>query len=274
MILKVILVLVGLYACLLVLLYLVQAKLIFFPTGDLPVSPADYGWAFEDVLVNVGSDTTHGWLIQADESRGTVLFSHGNAGTIAYRLDSAAVFRDLGFNVLLYDYGGYGRSTGSPTEKRCNADVRAMWSHLTEERGTEPERVVLFGRSLGSGPTIDLAAEVEPGALIIENAFLSAVHMARRSLPIVPAGLLLQHRFENDKKIGQVRAPVLAIHSPEDEIVPYAHGQALYELASEPKQFLEIRGDHNSGFMVSGELYVDGLKGFLDPLFPARQAQP
>jgi len=230
-------------------------------------TPQDAGWSYEDLSVPVGDEMTRAWFIPAADSRGVVLFSHGNAGTMSDRIDSIEVFRSLGFDVLIYDYGGYGNSTGKPGEQRCYEDIRAMWGLLTEERGVAASRIVLFGRSLGSGPSVDLAAETRPGAVILESAFLSTVAVGKETFPFLPIGLMVRHRFDNKSKIGRVSTPVLVIHSSDDEIIPFHHGRKLYELANEPKSLLKIDGGHNEGYFLSHDRYVAGLSAFLDPLF-------
>ncbi|MCP4643348.1 MAG: alpha/beta hydrolase, partial [bacterium] len=192
-------------------------------------TPSFYGWSYEDVVVPVGDETTHGWYIPVEDARGTVLFSHGNAGTIADRLESCAFFRELGFNVLVYDYGGYGKSSGGVSEQRCYADIRAIWRYLTDERGIDSKKIVLFGRSLGGGPTVDFAAEITnaegaPAAVILESTFLSTGQVGQDAFPFLPVKWLIRHRFDNAAKIGRVNGPLLIIHSPQDDIIPYKHG--------------------------------------------------
>ncbi|MEA3364219.1 MAG: alpha/beta hydrolase, partial [Candidatus Hydrogenedentes bacterium] len=211
---------------------------------------------------------THGWYIPIPESRGVVLYSHGNGGNISGRMEGIAVWRNLGFDVLIYDYGGYGKSTGKASEKRCYRDIRAMWRWLTEEQGIRSERIVLFGRSLGGVVAADLAAEVTPGAVILGSTFLSAVKLGKEAFPFLPVNLLLRHRFETEDKIGSITAPVLIVHSPGDDVVPYHHGEVLFQMAPEPKTFLQITGSHNDGYMQSSEHYLRGLRDFLEPLFP------
>jgi len=178
-----------------------------------------------------------------------------------------AIFRRLGFDVLLYDYGGYGNSTGKPSEGRCYADVRAMWRYLTESRAIPAERIVLFGRSLGGGVSAQLATEVAAAGLILESTFLSAPRLAQEIYWFLPAKYLLWDKFDTAGKVARIESPVLIVHSPEDDIVPYHHGRDLFELAPEPKAFLEIHGGHNEGYFVSGPIYENGLKRFLDSLF-------
>ncbi len=253
-----------------VVLYFFQSYMIFPGGGSVHSTPGRYSWSYNDVTVEpMPGETSYGWFVHAaGESRGVVLFSTGNAGTIADRSLSIGQFRDIGFDVCIYDYGGYGESSGRPSEERIYADVRAFWSYLVDERGVDPERIVLFGRSLGSGPTCQLATEVTPRAIILESAFLSTVDIARELLPIYPVSLMVRHRFDNASKIAEISVPILFIHSPYDEVIPFDHGRALYEMANEPKEFLEIRGGHNDGFLVSERQYEEGLIQFLHPLFP------
>lgn len=245
-----------------------QRMIVFPGSRQIIWEPSDAGWDFEDISLEVDGHLTQGWYIPVPEARGVVLFSHGNGGNLSGRMDSIAIWRDLGFTVLIYSYGGYANSTGKPSEQRCYKDIRAMWSWLTEEQGMPPENIVVFGRSLGGAVAADLAAEVTPGAVILESTFLSAVRLGREVFPFLPVGLLLRHRFETEDKIERFTAPLLVVHSPDDDIVPYHHGKALFEMAPEPKEFLEITGSHNEGFLLSGPIYVHGLRDFLEPLFP------
>ncbi|HQH53248.1 MAG TPA: alpha/beta hydrolase [Candidatus Hydrogenedentes bacterium] len=247
-----------------------QRAMVFPATRGMLWAPAEAGWDYQDVALPVDGQTTHGWYIPVDQPRGVILYSHGNGGNISGRMGGIAIWRDLGFDVLIYDYGGYGNSTGKPSERRCYKDIRAFWQWLTEERGVAPERVVLFGRSLGGAVAADLASEVTPGAVILESTFTSAVTMGKEAFPFFPVNLLLRHRFETEDKIGRVTAPLLIVHSPDDDIVPYHHGKALFEMAPEPKTFLEIAGNHNDGYSETGQRYIDGLSNFLEPLFPGR----
>ena len=247
-------------------LFLAQRRVLFQTSRDLYRTPAENGWPFEDVWRDVGDERTHGWFIPAlaEKSKGVVLFSHGNAGNIADRLESVAIFRGMNYDVLVYDYGGYGHSTGAPSEKRCYEDIRAMWRYLVENRGAAASSIVLFGRSLGAGPTCQLATEVEARAVILESAFRSVPRMAQDLYRIFPGKLLTRDRFANEDKVGRLRSRVLFVHSPDDEIIPFAHGKWLFEHASEPKKFFEIHGRHNEGFWRAGDFYVSGLNAFLN----------
>lgn len=246
----------------------IERMAVFPATREIYRDPAAFGWAFEDVWLEVNGGRTHAWHIPLEGARGTALFSHGNAGNMADRLESISLLRGLGFSVLAYDYGGYGRSSGRPSEKRCYADIRAAWRHLTGERGIDPSRIVLFGRSLGGAVTCDLAVDVQPAAVVIESTFTSIPEVARDLIPLLPARLLLRTRFANLEKAGRIRSPLLYVHSRDDTLIPFHHGEKLFAAAREPKTFLEIRGDHNEGFVLSMAEYLEGWRAFLAPILP------
>jgi hypothetical protein len=192
-----------------------------------------------------------------------VLFFHGNAGNISHRLDSLSVFHRLGFNTLIFDYRGYGQSEGSPSEDGIYRDAEAALTYLREDRGIPLKTIVYFGRSLGGSVAAWLAARTSPGALIVESSFTSAPDMAAQLYPLLPARMLTRLRYNTLEYLTRVTCPVLIIHSAEDEIIPFQHGQRLFAAAPEPKRFLEIHGDHNMGFLNSGPRYEQGLQEFL-----------
>ncbi len=244
-------------------LFVAQRKIIFPASRQVYRTPDEMGWAYEEVVLPVRGKSTYGWFIPAPDAWGTVLFSHGNAGNLADRLESIGLFRAMGLDVLVYDYGGYGQSTGRTSEKRCHADAYAMWRYLVEERGVPEERIAVFGRSLGGAVTAALAARVKPGAAIVESTFLSAGELGQEMYPYFPVRWLVRHRFDVASCMPRITCPVLIVHSPDDEIAPYRHGRELFKLANEPKQFLEIGGSHNEGFVLSGGRYTDALEAFL-----------
>ncbi len=270
----------GGYGVLLLLLYATQSGLLFLPHvggRELVASPADIGLAFETVRVETEDGVAlHGWFVPARAARrGSLLFFHGNAGNISHRLGSLRIFHGLDLDVLIIDYRGYGQSGGEPDEAGTYRDAVAAWRHLVEARGARPERVVLFGRSLGASVAAWLAARLaeegtRPAGLILESAFTSVPDLAADLYPWLPARRLARLRYDTRASLAAVNCPVLVAHSPADEIIPYAHGRALHAAAPAPKAFLELRGGHNEGFLASGEAYVAGLRAFLDLALPAR----
>lgn len=168
--------------------------------------------------------------------------------------------------MLIFDYRGYGRSEGSPSEAGTYQDAEAAWKHLVETRKVPPERIVVFGRSLGGAVAAHLAHKHTPGALILESTFTSAPDMGAKLYPFFPIRWLCRFSYDTQSIIGEIRCPVLIVHSSDDEMVPYEFGQALYQAAGGDKRMLTINGSHNSGIIISGRAYRSGLDAFLTSL--------
>ena len=250
-----------------VLMYFQQPQMIFFPMSELYQTPADWGLEYEDVTLNTEDDVQlHGWYLQKRESEQVLLFFHGNAGNISHRRDSIQVFHRLGLNVLIIDYRGYGQSEGKPSEQGLYRDATAAWRYLTEEKGFEPENVIIFGRSLGGAVAAKLAAGVQARGLILESTMSSAGDFARAVFKILSRLVVIRYDFNTAQHIQRVNYPVLVLHSPEDEIMPFHLGKKVYELANQPKQFVHMRGDHNNGFLRSQPEYQQELDSWLKTL--------
>lgn len=259
------------YLTLLVLTWSMQGCMIHMPQSNLVASPADIGLGYEEVWLETRDEQRlHSWFVPARDERAVLLFFHGNAGNISHRLESLRIFHQLGLSVLIVDYRGYGQSSGRPSESGLYEDADTAYRYLTEERGLNPERLIVFGRSLGASVAAQLASGTTPGALILESGFTSVPDIGSDLYPFLPVRWLTRYRYDAVSALESVTAPVLVIHSPDDEIIPVGHGRALYRAASEPKTFLEIEGRHNTGFMQSEELYRQGLADFLDSLEPVR----
>ena len=249
-----------------------QPQLIFFPGigRDDPATPADYGLAFEDLrLPTEDGERLHAWYVPAPGARGTALLFHGNAGSIAARAAWLPMFQRLRLNALLVEYRGYGRSSGNPSEQGFHLDARAALAHLTAERATPATSVVVFGESLGGAVAARLAAEQPVGAVVLMSSFTSVPDLAAGLYPFLPVRLLARYDFDSLARMQRIAAPVLVAHSPDDEIVPFAHGRRLYEAAREPKAFLELAGGHNEGFIFMRAEWVERLDAFLSAHWPA-----
>jgi uncharacterized protein len=255
------------YAALVVLLWFRQENMLFLPgipSRQLAASPADIGLEYEALRISTADgEELDAWWVPARDERGVMLFFHGNAGNISHRLDSLGIFNRLGLSVLILDYRGYGQSTGRPSEEGTYEDARAAWRYLAGERGIDDARIVLFGRSLGAAVATRLAVEHRPRALIVESGFRSVPDLAAELYWFLPVRALARVEYPVEKLIARVQAPVLVIHSSEDDIIPFSHGRALYAAANPPKTLLELRGGHNTGFLLSGRAYVEGLDAFL-----------
>jgi len=240
------------YAVLAVVLFFNQPNLLYFPdmpSREIEATPADIGLGFEPLTLTTRDDEQlDAWFIPADPARGVVLFCHGNAGNISHRLVSIQLFNELGLSVLIFDYRGYGQSTGKPTEKGTYRDADAAWDYLVEQRGIPAEHVILFGRSLGASIAADLATRQSAAGLILESGFTSVPDVAAKLYPWLPVRWFSRYQYDARKKLANIHSPVLIAHSRDDEIISYSNGERLFEAANEPKQFLQLRGGHNDGF--------------------------
>ena len=250
-----------------VLMYLQQPHMIFYPMSKLYQTPTDWGFEYEDVALNTVDDVQlHGWYIPNRGSEYVLLFFHGNAGNISHRRESIQVFHRLGLNVLIIDYRGYGQSGGKPSEQGLYQDATAAWRYLTEEKGIDPENVIIFGRSLGGAVAARLAAGVQARGLILESTMSSAKEFARAVFRILSRLVVIRYDFNTAQHIQHVNYPVLVLHSPDDEIMPFHLGKKVYQLANQPKHFVRMRGDHNNGFLLSQPEYQQQLDRWLKNL--------
>lgn len=255
---------VSFYVGLTLLLFLFQARFIFFPTRSIEATPQNIGLAYESIRFKAKDGISlSGWFVPADDAQNVVLFFHGNAGNISHRLDSIALFHRLGLSVFIVDYRGYGQSEGRISEQGTYLDAEAAWRYLVEQRGVSPEEIIIFGRSLGGGVATWLAGVHPPRALILESTFTSVPDIGAGQFPFVPVRWLARIHYNSLERLRQIDVPVLIIHSPDDTTIPYSHGERLFEAANEPKEFLEIQGGHNEGFIISGNHYQAGIDAFI-----------
>jgi fermentation-respiration switch protein FrsA (DUF1100 family) len=248
-------------------LYLNQTNLIHLPdipSRDVDVTPDQLGLSYESVdLITADKVRLHGWFIPHDTPRATLLFFHGNAGNISHRLDSLQFFNSLGLAVLIIDYRGYGKSEGRPSEKGIYQDALAAWQYLTEAKQIPSENILLFGRSLGGAVAAYLATEQAALGLVLESTFTSIPDMAAELYPWLPTGWLVRYQYNTRERMAAINCPVMIVHSPEDEVIPFKHGQRLFQLANEAKRFFELRGDHNTGFLRNLDRYRDHWEQFI-----------
>ena len=253
---------VSIYVLLALVLYLFQNKMVFLanlPGRALTASPGDIGLEYEEVyLTTSDNERLHGWYVPATNSKGVLLFFHGNAGNISHRLDSIGISHQLGLDTLIIDYRGYGQSTGKATEQGTYLDAQAAWNYLVDERGIPADQIIIFGRSLGGAVGAWLGAQHTPAAVIIESSFSSGVDMARRLYPFLPARLITRLRYPVAEYASRLDCPVLVVHSRDDEIIPFDMGQSIYAAVKQRKSFLELRGDHNKGIFISRQDYLRG----------------
>jgi fermentation-respiration switch protein FrsA (DUF1100 family) len=245
--------------------------LLYFPSRPHDDTPGALGLAHEDVEIPTGDgERLHGWWIPAAGAaarrRGHVLHFHGNAGNISHRLAEAAALAGAGFDVLLFDYRGYGRSTGQPHEAGLYHDARAARAALAGRLGGDPKRLLYVGESLGGAVALALAVEQPPGGLVLQSTFTSVRELARLHYPLVPP-FLVPDAYPSLRRIERLLAPLLVIHGEMDAIAPFAHGRALFEAAPEPKQFHPVTGaGHNDLLAVMGRSYAEVIGRWADDL--------
>ncbi len=253
-----------LYALACALLYLFQSRLVYFPDQKIYATPHEIGLSYDELsLVTADGVRLSAWHIPSEENRATLLYCHGNAGNISHRLEHLKILHDLGVNTLIFDYRGFGASEGTPTEEGTYLDVEAAWAHLVERMGVPEERIVLLGKSLGGPIAAWLAARKPVGGLILHSTFTSVPELARSLYPIFPVKLLARYHYNTRESLVNVNAPLLVVHSVQDEIVPFSMGQRLYEQGAGPKVFLALEGGHNTALWVSRDAYADGLNNFI-----------
>jgi fermentation-respiration switch protein FrsA (DUF1100 family) len=235
--------------------------LLFLPSRRVVETPASAGLSFSDVVCTTDDGARlHGWWAPArGPAAGHVLLCHGNAGNVGDRVLHAALLTRAGFDVLLFDYRGYGRSTGRPSEDGTNRDARAAREVLLRMANADPARVIYLGESLGGAVALDLALEFPPAGLVLQSAFTSVRDMARRHYPLIPAGLV-PDAYPSLRRIADLRAPLLVLHGEHDEIVPLMDGEALYEAAPEPKELRVLEGvGHNDLITIAGNEWAEAI---------------
>ena len=253
------------------LLYFYQPKLVFHPHRELEATPALISLDYEELTLTTSDGLAiNAWWVPHPAARASVLFLHGNAGNISHRLDSIRIFHDLGLSVLIFDYRGYGKSTGTPSEQGTYIDAETAWDYLIEEKKLEQEQIIIFGRSLGGAVACWLAERHRPAGFIMESSFSSIADIGKHYYPYLPTSLLARIKYPSIDRISNIRSPILIIHSKGDEIIPYNHSERLFTEAikekTTQKTFMEINGGHNEGFIISGKKYSDGLDKFISDI--------
>lgn len=226
--------------------------------------PATYGLPAEDVWFETEDRVRlHAWWVPSPKATGSLLYCHGNNGNIATRIGLLQQLHRMGLNVLAFDYRGYGRSEGTPSEQGLYRDVRAAYHHLTGALGQRGRSTLLFGHSLGGAVAIDAAQHLETAGLIVQSSFTQVRDMARSLFPRSPMFLLARNQFRSLDKIARLEVPKLLIHGSDDPTVPVEMGRRMFELARGPKEWYEVpRGGHNDLYQQGGWRYYRRLRRF------------
>ena len=265
-ILSILIITVVLYCIVGTYFYFKQNEFLYHPSKDVYETPDEAGLKYEDIyLATKDSVTINAWFIPAKVGTdNTILCCHGNAGNISHRIETIKIFHNMGLNVFIFDYSGFGKSEGKPSEKGTYEDALASWNYLINNKKINPDNIIIFGRSLGGAIAANLASKVKPAGLIIESTFTSVADIAKKMFPLFPVSLLVRNKYLSKNIISEINCPILVIHSQGDELIPYSHGVELYHRITSQKQFLEITGGHNEGYMISGKKYTNGINNFIN----------
>ncbi|NMF59124.1 alpha/beta hydrolase [Pseudanabaena yagii] len=276
--LPVIRVLVLAYIGLAIALYFGQANMVFMPSKDVLETPKSIGLKFEDIQLTTKDNVNlSAWFVPAKDNnpigKAVILFCHGNGGNIGNRVSYLPIFKDLGLATFLFDYRGYGKSEGQPSEEGTYKDVEAAWQYLTQERKIPPQKIIIYGESLGGAIASYIAqttAQQNPqnpaAGLILASTFTSISDRAAELYPFLPIRLLSKFSYNSIERLPNIKIPVLIIHSNEDEIIPFHHGEKNFQVANAPKKLVKLRGDHNGGFLDSLETYRNGINEFVQKI--------
>jgi uncharacterized protein len=241
---------------------------VFFPARPIELTPAAARLPYDDLVIDTDEgERLHGWWVPArPRALGHVLLCHGNAGNVGDRVPHAAVLSAAGLDVLLFDYRGYGRSSGAPSEQGTYSDARAARAALLERPGVEASRTLYLGESLGGAVALELALELPPMGLVLQSTFTSLRELSRVHYPFVPTAVV-PDAYPSLRRIRRLRCPLLVLHGDRDEIVPLAHGRALHAAAPDPKRIVVFAGaGHNDLVALSGARYAEAIASWAGEL--------
>jgi pimeloyl-ACP methyl ester carboxylesterase len=251
-----------------------ERDFIFRPAERRVTAPAPQFALHEKRVTYPSTDgvTLSAWIVPAPAASPAdrwLLICHGNLGNIGYgqRPEFYASMRDLGINLFAFDYRGFGDSTGAPDERGVYADATASYEYLTRTLGVPPAHLILFGHSLGSGVAIELASRVPAAGLIVEGAYTSIADRGQELYPFFPITLIATQRFPSLDRIPFIDMPKLFLHSPEDAVIPYAHGRRLFAAARGSKRFVDVRGGHEDAYRIDKAVYYGAIAEFLGGAF-------
>ena len=251
-----------------------EEKIIFQPDARIHQTPSNVGLAFDDVYFATEDGVRlNGWFVPRRGAASTLLWFHGNAGNISHRVENIGLLNEkVNVNIFIFDYRGYGRSGGVASEEGTYRDGAAAFKLLHQRYGVEPNKLTIFGRSLGAAVAVEMATRVQSLAVILETPFTSVRDVARDKLPFLPIGPLLKTRYNVVEKIRKLRSPLLVLHGDRDEVVPFRHGQRVFDAAPQPKWFYAVAGaGHNDTYLVGGDPYFAALRQHIERAELARR---
>jgi fermentation-respiration switch protein FrsA (DUF1100 family) len=270
-VIRALIVVLGVPAILLALVYGLQRFLIYLPSGGVPDVSSVLPDAEEVHFSTSDGLRLAGWFLpsRSGQPGPAILVANGNAGNRAHRAPLAEALREAGASVLLFDYRGFGGNPGTPSEKGLHRDATAALDYLAGRPEVDPDRIVYFGESIGGAVVVGLAAERPPAGIVLRSPFASLAEVGRVHYPWLPVRLLLKDRYEAAETVARVKAPLLVIAGSRDSIVPVEQSRAVYESAAGSKRFVRIAGaDHNDPELFTGEQLVSEVRRFVDEVTP------
>lgn len=246
-------------------IYFFQDKFVYVPDKQLTITPGNASLKYDDVELTAKDGTLlHAWYVNAENPKGVILFCHGNAGNLSDRVDTVKIFHDLEMDVMIFDYRGYGKSEGSPSEKGTYQDARAAWDYLIRQKEISPDKIIIVGRSMGASVAAELAAEKESAGTVIESAFISIPEIANDLYPFLPLiSVFSKIRYPTSDYIKKINSPIMLVHSIDDEIVNIRHGEQNFKDANNPKKFIKLSGSHNDCYFNCESVYRKAYKNFI-----------
>lgn len=260
-----------LYALASVMLYIKQDGLVYqvhATNQQITNTPKSIGLVYDELtLTTTDQIRLHAWYVPAKQARATVLYLHGNASNISHCLDTLAMLNAMQLNVLIIDYRGFGQSQGEPSEAGTYLDAEAAWEFLHIQKGLANKQIIVFGRSLGGGIATYIASQHQPGLVILESTFTSVPDLGSEQYPWLPVHWLAKIHYNSLQRIPLIHSPLLVMHSPQDRLIPYHHGQQLFAKAAIPKQWLQLQGGHGHGNQSTQD-YAAMITHFIDQYLP------
>lgn len=238
---------------------------VFFPQTNIAITPDDLKLNYKNVYFHSkDGEKLNGWFFPSGKDAPVIIYCHGNACNISHLLEYAVLLMEKNLQVFVFDYRGYGSSTGSPSEDGIYLDTQAAYDYLVKEEKIPSDRIVLAGHSVGAAAAIEVATNNDVRSVIIESAFTSTRDMSKTIFPMNLISFLLPKNYNNLQKVAKIKAPKLFIHGQEDKIVPFEMGGRLFEASMEPKFIYPVKGaGHNDTYVVGGEMYFSVLADFV-----------
>lgn len=259
----VILVLLGIYILACAVIYSLQRRIIFLPAHCSDPPPGGMNISEKYFMTGDGQQL-HAWWMPVDSAAYTLVFFHGNAGCVSAGVERMKLFRELGFNTLMVDYRGYGKSSGEiGKEDDIYEDGRSTLRFANDSLGVADEQLIVWGWSLGGAVAVDVCRNRNLKAVVLEGTFFSMDDIAGKAYPIFPTRCLLKYHFRSGEKINGITAPLFFIHSEEDHTIPFEQGKKLFDVAPSPKSFLSVSGSHNKAYYEEKTKIINALKAFI-----------